>query len=121
MMTILNEEKEKERESDKTLNLEYDLRSNPEILNKARNSEVYSQNLYAALCNNRFFYGDNEWTCSWRHAGGIVADILQTGDYIDWYCSGMADKIGYVSEGFVTDEIKLDLIKMGWTVRPYDN
>lgn len=121
MMTILNEEKEKERESDKTLNLEYDLRSNPEILNKARNSEVYSQNLYAALCNNRFFYGDSEWTCSWRHAGGIVADILQKGDYIDWYCSGMADKIGYVSESFVTDEIKLDLIKMGWIVRPYDD
>lgn len=121
MMTILDEEKAKEKETDKNFNLEYDLRSNLEILNKARNSEVYSQNLYSALCNNRFFYSDNEWTCSWRHAGGIVADILQTGDYIDWYCSGMADKPGYVSEGFVTDEIRLDLIKMGWIVRPYND
>lgn len=125
MMSILDQEKAKEGLEDKSFNLEYDLRSSPEILSKARNSEVYSQNLYATLCNNRFFYGDKEWACTWRHAGGIIADMLQTGDYIDWYCSGIgtdSDKTpGYVGESFVTDEIRLDLMKLGWIIRPYDD
>lgn len=122
MMKILDEEKEREDTVDKSANLEYDLRSSPEILTKARNSKVYSQNLYAALCNNRFFYGDKEWVCSWRYAGGIVADMRQEGDYIDWYCSGISSGIdGYVGEGFATEEIKLDLAKIGWIIRPYDN
>lgn len=102
-------------------NLENDLLSSTTILDKCRNSTVYSQNLYAALCNNRFFYGDNEWTCSWRYAGGIIADILQSGDYMDWYCSGIVPNTkGYVGESEVTDEIRLDLIKLGWTVKPYE-
>ena len=109
-------------------NLERDLFSSETIVNKCRHSTVYSQNLYAALCNNRFFYGEHEWTCSWRASGGIVADIRnmniedseQKEDYIDWYCSGMADKEGYVSESVVTDEISLDLMKLGWIVKPYE-
>lgn len=124
MMSILDQEKAREGLEDISFNLEYDLRSSPEILNKARNSKVYSQNLYAALCNNRFFYGDKEWSCSWRYAGGIIADILQEGDYIDWYCSGIGSDpektAGYVGEGFATEEIKLDLAKLGWIVKPYD-
>lgn len=112
----------KEKAMDKNFNLEYDLQSNTEILAKARNSKVYSQNLYAALCNNRFFYGDKEWACSWRYAGGIIADMRQEGDYIDWYCSGIGlNETGYVGESEVTDEIRLDLIKMGWTVKPYEH
>jgi hypothetical protein len=122
MTSVLYEQKEKEKTMDKSFNLEYDLRSSAEMLSKARHSKTYSQNLYAALCNNRFFYGDKEWTCSWRHAGGIIADMRQEGDYIDWYCSGMApNETGYVGESEVTDEIRLDLIKMGWTVKPYEH
>jgi hypothetical protein len=122
MMNILDESQKADEILDKKFNLEYDLRSNTEILNKARNSEVYSQNLYAALCNNRFFYNDHEWTCSWRYAGGIIADINKKGDYIDWYCSGIGNNTnGYVGEGFVTDEIRLDLLKLGWVVKPYDD
>ena len=102
-------------------NLENDLLSSATIIDKCRNSKVYSQNLYAALCNNRFFYGDNEWTCSWRYAGGIIADIIQSGDYMDWYCSGIGSNIdGYVGESEVTDEIRIDLNKIGWVVQPYD-
>lgn len=113
MMSIVKEQEETEKTMDKNFNLEYDLRSNAEILAKARNSEVYSQNLYAALCNNRFFYEDKEWTCSWRHAGGIIADMREEGDYIDWYASG--------HEGQVTGEVRLDLIKLGWIVKPYED
>jgi hypothetical protein len=122
MIDILDESDAiQEKNMEKQSNLEYDLRSNPEILAKVRNSEIYSQNLYAALCNNRFFYRDKEWTCSWRHAGGIIADMRQDGDYIDWYCSGIGSNInGYVGESEVTDEIRLDLTKIGWTVQPYE-
>lgn len=104
------------------ISLEKDLLTNVTIVDKAKNSQVYCQNLYAAMCNNRFFYNNEEWTCSWRYSGGIISDILNSGDYIDWYCSGLASDViaGYVSEGCVTDEIKLDLLKMGWTIRPYE-
>lgn len=125
-------------------NLEYDLRSTDWILAKARDSESYAQNIYAALCNMRWcnikgidpqvtmdILKDEMWSCSWRHAGGIVADMREDGDYIEWYCSGIGnsedgyglastlpklDKQGrcYVPEGVVTDEIREDLQKIGW-------
>lgn len=108
-------------------NLEYDLRTTDWILEKTRNSDIYAQNLYAALCNNDFIKNDvwpilkgETWHCSWRYAGGIIADMREEGDYIDWYCSGIAeayyDKRLYVSESTVTDEIRGDLLKLGWKV-----
>jgi hypothetical protein len=93
-------------------NLEYDLTNNERIVSKCVNSEIYCRDLYGALCNNRFFYGDDEWVCTCREAGGIVADIIKSGNYMDWYCSG--------NESVVTDEIKLDLMMMGWIVKPYE-
>lgn len=110
------------------VNLEKDLFNNETIIQKCKHSQVYAQNLYAALCNNRFFYGDKEWTCSWRYAGGIVANIRNCGeDYITFYCSGIGtdagnnEGLGFVAESFVTDEIRLDLMKMGWEVKPYES
>jgi hypothetical protein len=113
-------------------NLEYDLRSSKELCNKAKASDTYAQNLYAAMCNNDFAQNkiwpllkNQTWSCSWRHAGGIVADMLGEGDYIDWYCSGIGDGLGngdedgsrgYVSESVVTDEIRKDLFDLGWIV-----
>jgi hypothetical protein len=102
-------------------NLELDLMKSDEIANKCIHSEVYSQNLYAAMCNNRFFYGEEEWTCSWRFAGGIVADLRDKGeDYMTFYCSGIGSHNGYVAESVVTEEISLDLMKLGWTIKPYE-
>ena len=117
-------------------NLEYDLVTTDWILAKVRNNETYAQNLYAALCNNDFqkrelwpILKEETWGCSWRYAGGIVADMLQKGDYIDWYCSGIRggplggaedetawDQKNYVGEGMVTEEIQDDLFKLGWLV-----
>ena len=66
------------------------------------------------------------YSCSWRYAGGIVADMREEGDYIDWYCSGIQgepDKdwidLGHVPEGTVAEEIRKDLFKLGWL--PVDN
>ena len=102
--------------------LEYDLLNNERIVAKCLNGPQYCRDLYGALCNNRFFYGDKEWTCSWRVAGGIVADIIKDGTYMDWYCSGSAanNHNGYVSEGEVTSEITNDLLNLGWVHKPYE-
>jgi hypothetical protein len=102
-------------------NLELDLFKSDTIVEKCKHSDIYSQNLYACMCNNSFYYDEEEWGTSWRGAGGIVADLRDCGeDYIDWYCSGIGNKEGYVPESVVTDEIRLDLMKLGWVVRPYE-
>lgn len=112
-------------EYSKTNNLEYDLLTSDWVLEKTRKSDVYAQNLYAALCNNSFVRNDvwpllqeKTWYCSWRYAGGIIADMQEKGDYIDWYCSGIRDSYdnGFVNEQTVTDEIRRDLLKLGWLV-----
>jgi hypothetical protein len=57
--------------------------------------------------------------------------MLQKGDYIDWYCSGMGGmsgydkdsetyeqwqaRTGYVPEATITDEILADFKALGWT------
>lgn len=132
--SLLNfDQQKKDREQDPVWqkhNMEYDLRSTAWVIAKVKESENYAQNLYAALCNNQFIQPENTWdilkeeywSCSWRYAGGIIADIKEEGDYIDWYCTGIGDKDGdregFVGEGFVTDEIKADLKKIGWVVIP---
>lgn len=125
-------------------NMEYDLRTTEWILEKVRADEVYAQHLYAAMCNRDFtknavwpLLQEERWSCSWRHAGGIIADMREQGDYIDWYCSGMVGneitpaefddlsvenqmhylKIrAFVCESVATDEIRTDLLKLGWIV-----
>lgn len=124
-------------------NMEYDLRSTDWILEKVRNNDNYAQNLYAAMCNNDFIkremwpiLKDQRWSCSWRHSGGIIADMQEKGDYIDWYCSGIGNKESgfgldgyeptpdpdgrdYVPESVVTEEIENDLYTLGWLVVKY--
>ena len=129
-------------------NMEYDMRTSDWMVAKVRSSEGYAQNLYAAMCNREFqknevwpLLKDQHWGCSWRYAGGIVADMRGEGDYIDWYCSGIQGmdddqfqeldaeskerylymKNNFVGEGVVTDEIRQDLEKLGWLVADNKN
>jgi hypothetical protein len=98
--------------------------------------KTYAQNVYAALCNMRWqpldvmpILKDEYWSCSWRSAGGIVADLRGSGeDYLDYYCSGIGDglgngdadrTLGYVPEGTVTDEIRADFASLGWHPSPW--
>lgn len=124
--------------------LEHDLLNNEWIIQKVKQSDAYAQNLYAAMCNREFtknevwpLLTEQKWSCSWRYSGGIVANMLGEGSYIDWYCSGIKSdwtdeefqnaskesqelylhyKTKYVGESFVTDEIRQDLLKLGWIV-----
>jgi len=114
------------------VDLESDLLSSEYIRNKCRNSDAYAQNLYAGLCNNLFYKNGEEWSCSWRYAGGIAAELINDNkdlntirdnmDYMQFYCSGIAcDHVQeYVPESVVTDEIKQDLLKLGWTIKSYE-
>ncbi len=116
-------------------NMEYDMRTCDWMLEKVRNNDVYAQNLYAAMCNRDFVKHEvipilkkQTWSCSWRYAGGIIADMQQKGDYIDWYCSGIRGGMSYeddldvnlVPEGTVTEEIREDLFRLGWIVLDED-
>jgi hypothetical protein len=113
-------------------NMEWDLRTSQHLCAKARSSDTYAQNLYAAMCNTEWqkhevlpILKDQTWSCTWRYAGGIVADMRGQGDYIDWYCSGIRDisleqenkeldQKNFVAEGHVTEEIADDLYSIGW-------
>lgn len=125
-------------------NMEWDLLTTDWILEKVRASNSYAQNLYAAMCNNDFtkremwpILKEEKWGCSWRYAGGIIADMRREGDYIDWYCSGIRnddlndyefnnltedqklvykETQAYVGESVVTEEIEQDLYQLGWLV-----
>jgi hypothetical protein len=65
--------------------------------------------------------------------------MVEEGDYIDWYCSGITGEVSdeeyqdmtekqqerytylkthFVPESQVTDEIREDLLKLGWLVVP---
>lgn len=123
-------------------NMEYDLLTTDWILEKVRVNDSYAQNLYAAMCNMRFVRKElfpylrqdpdlDLCSYSWRYAGGIIADMQQKGDYIDWYCSGIRDISydeeenkawdgrNYVPEGVVTEEIEADLLRLGWIPVPW--
>jgi hypothetical protein len=121
------------------------------IVEKVKTNKAYAQNLYAALCNIIWYKqteflpvltGNNEWSCSWRWAGGFVAEIEEMGgDYMDFYCSGIKETLDdeqynqltaqqqeeyllsreFVGEGYVAGEIADDLAKLGWKWKEYED
>ena len=103
------------------------------MVKRIRQDDAYAQNFYAALCNQSWWeqdaweiLRDRTWSVSWRTAGGIVADIRGSGDYLDWYCTGSfvwhdrdgyeptPSELCYVPEGMITAEIQYDLAQIGW-------
>ena len=113
-------------------NLEKDLTFNPKIVELLKD-DSFAQRLYASMCNMRWkkkverepeelvvdaLMGKDPtiWSCSWRSAGGVVADIRNmhyelNECYMDYYCSG--------NEGKVDPQIKELLGEMGWTECPW--
>lgn len=93
--------------------LEKEIKNCEFICDKIKTDHNYARKLYSALCNTEWYKLEIEnilkgdyWCCSWRYAGGIIADIQNTGSYMDWYCSG--------NEGYIDIEITSDLKKIGW-------
>ena len=122
--------------------LQADIQASATLVAKIKSRDDYAQNLYAALCNMQWqktevmpILKDELWSCSWRSAGGIVAELRGEGDYLDWYCSGMGGLADYdyeegervmslkkyVPESTVTEEIKEDLRQLGWHPVPWND
>jgi hypothetical protein len=75
----------------------------------------FATDLYRALCNMRWqskTEPENIYSCSWRYAGGLVANLRGQGeDYLDFYCSDR--------EGTITDEVKHFFDASGWEPLPW--
>jgi hypothetical protein len=75
----------------------------------------FATNLYRALSNMQWKQKENPnnvYACSWRYAGGLVAELRNKGEnYLDFYCSG--------SEGWVAPEVEKALNKLGWEKLQY--
>jgi hypothetical protein len=87
--------------------LEQDLGFSPRIHGLVR-SELFATLLYGALCNVVWRHKATgiPWHCSWRHAGGIVANLRCQGDYLDWYCS--------MGEGLIDEQVLAEIGTLGW-------
>ena len=87
--------------------LERDLGASARIRALVR-SDLFATLLYAALCNTRWRHvaTGTPWSCSWRHAGGIVATVRGEGNYLDWYCSQ--------GEGLVDEQVLTEIQALGW-------
>lgn len=80
-----------------------------------RNDDEFANEFYGALCNMRWRSKVDPsviYSCSWRFAGGIVADLRKKGErYIDFYCNG--------GEGVVTKRVEKLLGELGWEPCPW--
>lgn len=88
-----------------------DIQDSTTIKLKMRTSKDYCKRFYSTLCNNQLHKDGQVISYSWRSTGGLVADILCTGDYLDWYCSG--------NEGWIDTEVQQDLAVLKWEVKHY--
>jgi hypothetical protein len=103
------------------------MRESEEICRLLSDREIAVE-FYQALCNvdwEKVFVGTEEdrvfdklrgadyriWHCSWRYAGGLIADIRNwkynlNEDYMDFYCSG--------NESEITDRVRHCFERIGW-------
>ncbi len=78
----------------------------------------FAQEVYAALCNMRWRKRNDPtqiYSCSWRYAGGLIAEMRGMTDFMDYcefYCSG--------NEGHVSERVKIELGKLGWEPLPWE-
>jgi hypothetical protein len=113
--------------------LEYEMSKDAIVIAYLGNKDV-AKDFYRALANMQWrknsvvseedqiidkLKGDdrNLWSCSWRYAGGIIADIRNANydaqeDYLDYYCAG--------NEGEVTPLVKECFERMGWKPEPWN-
>jgi hypothetical protein len=90
-----------------------DLGMSPRIRDLVR-SELFATVLYSALCNTTWLHKatGTPWHCSWRSAGGLVADLRCEGNYLDWYCS--------MGEGLVDEQVLDEIGALGWELAAAD-
>ena len=75
---------------------------------KMKADDAFCSLVWGALSNVDWYHpGDKtEYSCSFRYAGGVVAEISGRGDYMTYYCSS--------PDGVVPEEIAHAMKKHGW-------
>lgn len=80
---------------------------------KIKTNDDFCESVWSALANVIWRNKDgSEFSCTFRYAGGLIANIRGQGDYLDWYCCGPYEN--------VSDEISSGLSGLGWTHHSYD-
>ena len=96
--------------------IEYDFEKDLQLLvGKINEDRDFAQEVYAALCNMRWKKYYQTYACSWRYAGGMIAEMLgmtNEMDYLKFYCSG--------NEGKVSERVRIELGKLGWYPLPWE-
>ena len=93
------------------VNFESDLEKTFE--KRMKESDDFCTQIWSALANIIWKHkSGEEYSCTFRYAGGMIADIIDKGGYMDWYCSGPCET--------VSDEIKKDMLDLGWESSLYD-
>lgn len=78
-------------------------------------TQSFAQQLYGALCNTGWKHEatNRGFSCSWRTAGAIAADVAGQGEmYLDYYCGGNEEEI--------TSTVEQVLGSLGWTPCPLE-
>lgn len=70
--------------------------------------DEFCKNLWSAMANVSWYHpaSKEEYSCTFRRAGGLIAGLRGSGDYMDWYCSGPYAE--------VSDYIARSMKKLGW-------
>lgn len=80
---------------------------------KMKKDDEFCAEVWSALANIIWKNDDaEEFDATFRYAGGLIADIIGRGDYMDWYCCGVY--------GSVSMYIEKRLATLGWTPHYYD-
>lgn len=106
------------------LRFEQDLMDSDEFKQKLRVDENFAQAFYCALENQAWGKDGDVYTCSFRYAGGLVANLRCMGEgYMDFYCCGRGifDDEEPIQEGptairscTIRPDVAEELAKLGW-------
>lgn len=107
----------RERKKDLILDdsLEHAIKADPTFL--ARIKDVgFARVVYAALCNREWITkAGQRWSCTWRYAGGLVAEIRAEGeDYLDFYVGFGDDEWMPADASGLEAEFLAILGRLGW-------
>ena len=77
------------------------------FINEIKSSDDFCEDLWSSMANVEWLNKDgSEFSCTFRYAGGLIADIREEGSYMDWYCSG--------EYATVSEEIENKMKSIGW-------
>lgn len=72
-----------------------------------KSDDEFCKELWSALTNIEWTNEDgSNFSCTFRYAGALIADIRESGGYMDWYCSSEYAK--------VSEYIENKLNSFGW-------